>query len=107
MRDRVNTAYDRTSQPDSLHLAQCNFVLGSVVEFGRSRRLMPGHLVGVLEPSVVLQVNRDARCPPGVTSKGGEKTRRQPTEKDRTVLERRGERIDRRDDDSCSPGVFI
>jgi CRP-like cAMP-binding protein len=47
-------AYDRTSQPDSLHLAQCNFVVGSVVEFGCSRRLMPGHLLGVLKPSVVL-----------------------------------------------------
>ena len=37
---------------------------------------MSGHLLGVLEPSVVLQVNRDAGCPPGVTSDGGEKTRR-------------------------------
>ena len=37
---------------------------------------MPGHLLGVLEPSVVLQVNRDAGCPPGVTSNRGEKTRR-------------------------------
>ena len=37
---------------------------------------MAGHLLGVLEPSVVFQVNRDAGCPPGVTSDGGEKTRR-------------------------------
>ena len=37
---------------------------------------MPSHLLGVLEPSVVLQVNRDAGCPPGVTSDGGEKARR-------------------------------
>ena len=37
---------------------------------------MSGHLLGVLEPSVVLQVNCDAGCPPGVTSDGGEKTRR-------------------------------
>jgi hypothetical protein len=29
---------------------------------------MPRHLLGVLEPSVVLQVNSDASCPPGVTS---------------------------------------
>jgi hypothetical protein len=28
---------------------------------------MSCHLLGVLEPSVVLQVNRDAGCPPGVT----------------------------------------
>jgi hypothetical protein len=37
---------------------------------------MAGHLLGVLEPSVVLQVNRDASRPPGVTSDGREKTRR-------------------------------
>ena len=36
---------------------------------------MPGHLLGVLEPSVVLQVNSDASCPPGVTSDRDEKTR--------------------------------
>jgi hypothetical protein len=35
-----------------------------------------GHLLGVLEPSVILQVNRDAGRPPGVTSDRGEKTRR-------------------------------
>jgi hypothetical protein len=32
---------------------------------------MSRHLLGVLEPSVVFQVNRDAGCPPGVTSGGG------------------------------------
>src|SRR5208283_3825667 len=57
---------DRTSQPDSLHLTQCNLVLCPVVELGRSRRLVSGQLLGVLEPAVVLQVNRDtgraARC---------------------------------------------
>ena len=37
---------------------------------------MAGHLLGVLEPSVVLQVNSDAGCPPGVTFNGGEKARR-------------------------------
>ena len=31
---------------------------------------MAGHLLGVLEPSVVLQVNRDTCSPPGVTSDG-------------------------------------
>src|ERR1700676_2165302 len=64
------------SQPDSLHLAQCNFVLCPVVKFGCSRRLMSGHLLSVLEPSVVLQVNGDTGRPPGVTSDGGEETRR-------------------------------
>ena len=36
---------------------------------------MAGHLLGVLEPSVVFQVDRDAGCPPGVTFDRGEKTR--------------------------------
>ena len=36
---------------------------------------MAGHLLGVLKSSVVLQINRDAGCPPGVTSDRGEKTR--------------------------------
>src|SRR5208282_1213686 len=42
--------------------------------FGCSRRLMPSHLLGVLESSVVLQVNRDTGSSPGVTSDRGEKT---------------------------------
>jgi hypothetical protein len=67
---------NRTSQPNSLHLTQCDLVLCPVVEFGCSRRLVSGHLLGVLKPSVVLQVNRDAGCPPGVTSNGRQKTRR-------------------------------
>jgi len=37
---------------------------------------MAGHLLGVLEPSVVFQVNWDSGCPPGVTSDSGKKTRR-------------------------------
>ena len=37
---------------------------------------MSGHLLGVLEPSVVFQVNCDAGRPPGVTSDGREKARR-------------------------------
>ena len=35
---------------------------------------MASHLLGVLEPTIVFQVNRDAGCPPSVTSDGGEKT---------------------------------
>jgi hypothetical protein len=35
---------------------------------------MASHLLGVLEPAVVFQVNRDAGCLPGVTSDGGEKS---------------------------------
>ena len=36
---------------------------------------MPGHLLGVFEPSIVFQVNGDAGCSPDVTSYGGEKAR--------------------------------
>src|SRR5271163_2258429 len=64
------------SQPDALHLTQCNLVLCPVVKFGCSRRLVSGHLLGVLESSVVFQVDCDAGCPPGVTSDWSEKTRR-------------------------------
>jgi hypothetical protein len=67
---------DRTSQPDALHLAQCNLVLCSVVKFGCSRGLVSRHLLRVLQPSFVLQVNGDPGCPPGVTSNGGEKAGR-------------------------------
>ena len=37
---------------------------------------MASHLLGVLESSVVFQVNRDASCPPSVTSDWSQKTRR-------------------------------
>src|ERR1700737_4208474 len=66
---------NQVSEPDSLHLTQCNFVLCPVVELCCSRRLMPGHLLGVLKPPIVFQVNSDAGCPPGVTSNRGQKTR--------------------------------
>jgi hypothetical protein len=36
---------------------------------------MSSHLLGVFQPSVVVQVDRDAGCPPCVTSNGDEKTR--------------------------------
>src|ERR1700730_6187787 len=71
----INPGEDQTSQPDSLHLAQCNLVLCPVVKFGCSRRLMSSHLLGGLEPSVVLQVNGNTGCPPGVISERVEKTR--------------------------------
>src|SRR6476646_5475442 len=47
------------SQPNSLHFAQRYFVLCPVVKLGRSRRLMSGHLLRMLKPSVVLQVDSD------------------------------------------------
>jgi hypothetical protein len=37
---------------------------------------MASHLLGVLQPAVVFQVNGGAGCSPGVTSDGGEKARR-------------------------------
>ena len=46
---------------------ECNLILCSVVKFGCSRRLMSGHLLSVLEPSVVLQISlrtpATVRCP--------------------------------------------
>jgi hypothetical protein len=36
---------------------------------------MTSHLLGVLEPAVVFQINCDTGRSPGVTSNGGEKTR--------------------------------
>jgi hypothetical protein len=35
---------------------------------------MAGHLLGMLKPSVVLQIDRDPGRPPGVTSNGRQKT---------------------------------
>src|ERR1700674_4468850 len=67
---------DELSEPDSLHLAQCNLILCPVVKLCRAWRFMSGHLLGMLKPAVVFQVNRDAGCAPSVTSDGGEKARR-------------------------------
>src|SRR5271167_949485 len=36
---------------------------------------MSGHLLGVLKPPVIFQVDRDTGRTPGVTSNGGQKTR--------------------------------
>jgi hypothetical protein len=65
---------DRSSQPDPLDLAECDLVLRPVVELSRSWR--PAHLLGVFEPSVVLQINRDAGRTPGKTPDECERTRR-------------------------------
>jgi hypothetical protein len=58
-----------------LNLTDCDLIFGPVVELGCSRRLMRGHLLGMLQPAVVLQVNCDASCPPGMAADAGEKTR--------------------------------
>jgi hypothetical protein len=60
-------------QPNAFYLTQCNLVLCSVVQFRCSRGSVSRHLLRVLQPSVVFQVNSDPGCPPGVTSNGGEK----------------------------------
>jgi len=72
----VGTWNDSALVTDALHLSQCNLFLCPVVELRCSWRLVYGHLLGVLEPSVVLQANRDAGWPPGVTSNWVEKARR-------------------------------
>jgi hypothetical protein len=56
------------SEPDSLHLAQCNLVLCPVVELCSAGRFVSGHLLAMLKPSVVFQVNRDTGCSPSMTS---------------------------------------
>jgi hypothetical protein len=71
--NKTSKCRSKRSQPDPLDLAQRDFVLCSVVKFRCSRGLVSRHLLGVLQPSVVLQVNGDAGCPPGVTFNGGEK----------------------------------
>jgi hypothetical protein len=63
------------AEPDSLHLAQCNLVLCPVVKLCSAGRFVSGHLLGMLKPSVVFQVNRDTGCPPSMTSDRSEKTR--------------------------------
>ena len=55
------------------HLTERNLILcPGRQKLGRARGLMSSHLLSVLEPSVVLQVNRDAGCSPGVTSDRGQ-----------------------------------
>src|SRR6516165_5558188 len=50
-----------------LDLTDCDLVFGSVVEFGGPGRLMRSHLLGMLEPPSILQVNRYPCRAPGVT----------------------------------------
>jgi len=50
-----------------LDLADGDLVFCPVVKFGGPGRLMRSHLLGMLEPAAVLQVNRHAGRPAGVT----------------------------------------
>ena len=58
-----------------LDLADRDFVFGAVVKFGGPGRLMRSHLLGMLEPAAILQVNRHAGSAPGVTSDRRQKPR--------------------------------
>src|SRR5215470_15830255 len=52
---------------DPLDLADCDLVFRPVVKFGGPGRLMRSHLLGMLEPAAILQVNRHTGRAPGVT----------------------------------------
>src|SRR5215470_16075986 len=60
---------------DPLDLADCDLVFGPVVKFGGPGRLMRSHLLGMLEPASILQVNRHAGRAPGVTPDRRQKPR--------------------------------
>jgi hypothetical protein len=66
---------DRSSQPDPLDLAECDLVLRAVVKFRCSRRLVAGHLLGVLEPSVIFPRRSLCRLPARCNTQRGLKTR--------------------------------
>src|SRR6516225_10207230 len=50
-----------------LDLTDCDLVFGPVIKFGGPGRLMRSHLLGMLEPSSILEVNRHAGRTPSVT----------------------------------------
>src|SRR5215469_39834 len=58
-----------------LDLADCDLVFGPVVKFGGPGRLMRSHLLGMLEPASILQINRHTGRTPGVTSDRGQESR--------------------------------
>ena len=58
-----------------LNLANCDLVFGPVVKFGGPGRLMRSHLLGMLEPASILQVNRHPSCAPSVAPDPRQKPR--------------------------------
>jgi len=58
-----------------LDLADCDLVFGAVVKFGGPGRLVRSHLLGMLEPTSILQVNRHTGSAPGVTPDRRQKPR--------------------------------
>ena len=56
------------SQLNPFNLADRDLVLGPVVELGGPGRLMSRHLLGMLEPTTVLQVDRHTGRAPGMAA---------------------------------------
>jgi hypothetical protein len=50
-----------------LNLTDCDLVFGPIVKFGGPGRLMRSHLLGMLQPASILQVNRHTGSAPCVT----------------------------------------
>ena len=57
------------------NLADGDLVFGPVVKFGGPGRLMRSHLLGMLEPTSILQLNRHPGSAPGVTPNRRQKPR--------------------------------
>src|ERR1700751_862096 len=58
-----------------LDFADCDLVFGPVVKFGGPWRLMRSHLLGMLKPASILQVNGYTGSAPGVTPDRRQKPR--------------------------------
>jgi len=58
-----------------LDLTDCDLVLSPVLKFGGPGRFTRSHLLGMLEPASILQVNRHTGRPPGVTPDRRQKPR--------------------------------
>ena len=58
-----------------LDLTNCDLVFGPVIQFGGPGRLMRSHLLGMLEPASIFEVNRYTSSAPGVTPDRRQKPR--------------------------------
>lgn len=65
------SAFSSPSNKDSFDLIERDFVGRSVVEFSRSRRLVGGDGLGVLDGAAVFQISGDAGRTEGVAASGG------------------------------------
>ena len=57
----------RQLKSNPLDLADCDLVFGPVVKFGGPRLFVRSHLLSMLEPASILQVDRHTGRAPGVT----------------------------------------